>query len=133
MLIGGVVIIQERSRGARSQRTSALGEQKDGSVQHLHYHGILQEDVNSVNASNEDLGEPEVADCPMCGSPFERKLVRFEMRGHFFGYFPADVCSKGHDFLTEESSLAIEKTAIALGLFGSERSRSRPKAASEAG
>lgn len=109
-----------------------MGEQKDGSVQHLHYHCVLQEDVTRMSASGEDLGRPEVADCPMCGSPFERKLVRFEMRGHFFGYFPTDVCSKGHDFLTEESSLAIEKTAIALGLFGSERSRSRPKVASKA-
>jgi hypothetical protein len=64
----------------------------------------------------------------MCGTRFERQLVRFDMEGHFFGYFPADVCKKGHDFLTEESSQAIEEIAKALGLFGSRRARSKAKA-----
>jgi len=80
-----------------------------------------------------DLGEPDVADCPMCGAAFARRLVRFDFRGHFFGYFPADVCAKGHDFLTEESSESIEKAAVAMGLFGARRAPSRARASPKAG
>lgn len=72
-----------------------------------------------------DLGKPEVPDCPMCGTRFRRTLVRFDHRGHFFGFFPADVCEQGHDFLTEESSQAIEEAAQALDLFGPRRARSK--------
>ena len=79
------------------------------------------------------LGVPPVADCPLCGTLFERRLVRFDMEGHFFGYFPADVCAKGHDFLTEESSQAIEEIAKGLGLFGSRRGRSKAKPKAKAG
>ena len=65
-----------------------------------------------------DLGKPEVAQCPICGASFKRTLVRFEFRGHLFGYFPSDVCKKGHDFLTEESDTAIEAIAEKLRLIG---------------
>ncbi len=80
-----------------------------------------------------DLGEPEVAICPVCGAQFDRTLVRFDLRGHFFGYFPADVCEEGHDFLTEESSKAIEEAAQALGLFGPGRAKPKRAVAQGAG
>jgi hypothetical protein len=85
--------------------------------------------VKRVLPAELDLGEPEVANCPMCGTLFKRTLVRFDLRGHFLGYFPADVCSQGHDFLTEESSKAIEQAAQALGLFGPARTKSKGAAA----
>ena len=73
------------------------------------------------------LGKPEVPDCPMCGTPFVRTLVRFDFEGEFFGYFPADVCRKGHDFLTGESDRAIEAIAAARGVHR-RRARSKAKA-----
>jgi hypothetical protein len=86
-----------------------------------------------MRPSSNGIGEPEVADCPMCGTHFERTLVRFDFRGHFFGYFPADVCARGHDFLTDESSVAIEKVAKALGLFGPRKAPRKSRAPSRAG
>lgn len=77
-----------------------------------------------------ELGKPEVPDCPECGTPFTRTLIRFDFKGQFFGYFPADVCEKDHRFLTDESDRAIEQLAIRMGLFGSSAPRAsrRPKA-----
>jgi len=77
-----------------------------------------------------DLGPPDVPDCPECGAPFRRTLVRFDHKGQFFGYFPADVCGAGHEFLTDEADEAIERMAKAMGLFGpgAPRARGRPKA-----
>jgi hypothetical protein len=65
-----------------------------------------------------DLGQPDVPECPICGTKFSRALLHFDFKGHLFGYFPADVCEKGHDFLTNESDIAIEKMARGLGLMG---------------
>ena len=82
-----------------------------------------------------DLGAPDVPDCPLCGSAFTRTLIRFEFRGLLFGYFPADVCDGGHEFLTDESGEAIEQMAKRLGVFGSRapRDRARAKAQSAGG
>jgi len=77
-----------------------------------------------------DLGKPEVENCPICGTSFTRALVRFDYKGRLFGYFPADVCRKGHDFLTDESDRAIEFLANKLGPFGkrpAQRNGSGPK------
>ena len=58
-----------------------------------------------------ELGDPDVPQCPICETPFTRTLIRFEFRRQFFGYFPADVCERGHEFLTDESDQAIEAIA----------------------
>ena len=68
-----------------------------------------------------DLGIPDPAECPECGSPFHRTLIRFEVAGEFFGYFPADVCDLNHDYLTEEANRAIDRIAEARGLVGGAR------------
>ena len=70
------------------------------------------------------LGKPATPLCPECGNRFRRALVPFRMYGHLFGYFPADVCRKGHDYFPEESTAAIEAEAKALGLWGRD---ARPK------
>lgn len=79
-----------------------------------------------------DIGKPEVPDCPLCGHPFARTLVRFEFRGLLFGYFPADVCGGGHEFLTDESGEAIEEMAKRLGVFGGRAPRAAPRAKARA-
>jgi hypothetical protein len=80
-----------------------------------------------------DLGAPDVPDCPECGTPFVRTLVRFDYGGQFFGYFPADVCARGHEFLTDESDEAIEQMAKKMGLFGSGALRGRARTRAKAG
>ena len=65
-----------------------------------------------------DLGEPDVRSCPQCGARFRRTLVRFAPRRQFFGYFPADVCRNGHEWLTPESGAAIEAAYKARGAWG---------------
>jgi hypothetical protein len=82
-----------------------------------------------------DLGAPDVPDCPLCDRPFIRTLIRFEFRRILFGYFPADVCEGGHEFLTDESGEAIEEIAKRMGVFGSRapRARTRVKARSVGG
>ena len=80
-----------------------------------------------------DLGAPDVPDCPLCDRPFTRTLIRFEFRGILFGYFPADVCQGGHEFLTDESGAAIEEMAKRLGVFGSRTPRARARGRAKAG
>ncbi len=80
-----------------------------------------------------DLGVPDVPDCPECGAPFVRTLIRFDFRGQFFGYFPADVCAGGHEFLTDESDEAIEQMAKRMGLFGPSAPRGRARTRAKAG
>lgn len=79
-----------------------------------------------------DLGEPDVPDCPECGTPFARTLIRFDFKGQFFGYFPADVCQRGHRFLTDESDEAIEEMAKRMGVFGSRAPRGPARAKASA-
>lgn len=65
-----------------------------------------------------DLGEPPVLACPLDGTAMRRALVRYEASGQLFGYFPADICERGHDWLTEEAAQNVDAIAKARGLFG---------------
>lgn len=70
-----------------------------------------------------DLGEPNPAECPECGAAFSRTFHRLELKGEFLGYFPVDRCPNGHEYLTQESSEAINAVAKERGLWGWERPR----------
>lgn len=74
----------------------------------------------------EGIGEPEIVRCPICRTTMRRALVRFEQAGQLFGYFPADVCEEGHDWLTEEAGEAIEAISKAKGLFGRDKRAPKP-------
>lgn len=93
------------------------------SLQHLFDYGPLHEAMNLAELAALDLGPPDVPKCPICGAKFSRTLLRLDFKGHLFGYFPADICEKGHDFLTDESDVAIEEIAQKLGLTGKPRAR----------
>lgn len=66
------------------------------------------------------IGKTDVPECPQCGADFIRALIRFEFEGQLVGYYPADVCDRGHRFLTQESSRAIDATLKRRGLWGTD-------------
>lgn len=64
------------------------------------------------------LGKPSWPFCPDCGARWKRQFVRYDYGAAFLGYYPAEVCPRGHTYLTQESSRAIEAISIASGLWG---------------
>ena len=58
-----------------------------------------------------ELGEPSITSCPDCGASVRRELLPFRHGRRLLGYFPADVCSNGHEYFTEESGAAIQAVA----------------------
>lgn len=64
-----------------------------------------------------NLGDPIPPNCLQCGTPFRRSLIGFDLEGKFLGFFPADVCQRGHTYLTQESSRAIDEVAKRTGLW----------------
>src|SRR6266850_7959257 len=70
------------------------GRFQASSMQHLFDYGPLHEAMKMATEAFPDLGQPDVAECPICGTKFSRTLLRFDFKGHLFGYFPADVCEK---------------------------------------
>ena len=51
----------------------------------------------------------------------------------FFGYFPADVCPKGHAYYTQETWRALDAIFIAAGLWGKPPPRTWPPRKSRLG
>lgn len=64
------------------------------------------------------IGKPDNPRCPECRLRWRRTLIRYDYGAAFLGYYPADLCPKGHAYLTEESSDAIEALSKASGLWG---------------
>lgn len=74
--------------------------------------------MKGKRAASPDLGTPSWPYCPDCGARWTRRLVRYDYGAAFLGYYPAEVCPRGHTYLTQESSRAIEAISIASGLWG---------------
>jgi len=81
-------------------------------------------------AATTELGEPSTVACPDCGATFRRSLLPFRLDGLLLGYFPADVCSKGHEYFTEESGAAIQAAAKVRGAWGRRQKRAENQRAS---
>ena len=73
------------------------------------------------------LGKPDNPLCAICRRPWKRSLLRFDYGAAFLGYFPADVCPRGHAFFTAESSDALEAISQAAGLWGKPPPRVWPR------
>lgn len=104
-------------RMAEREPVSASGVQ-NRTVQHLSDHADVSETTMSGPVPVPPLGKPDNPRCPECRLRWRRTLIRYDYGAAFLGYFPADVCPKGHAYLTGESGQAIEAITIASGLWG---------------
>jgi hypothetical protein len=108
---------REGKRMAEREPVSAGGVQNP-TVQHLSDHGDVSATTMTGPVPVPPLGKPDNPRCPECRLRWRRTLIRYDYGAAFLGYFPADVCPKGHAYLTGESGQAIEAITIASGLWG---------------
>ncbi len=87
-------------------------------MQHLSHNGDVPETMMAGSVPVPRLGKPDNPRCPECRLRWRRTLIRYDYGVAFLGYFSADVCPRGHTYLTEESGDAIEAISIASGLWG---------------
>ncbi len=71
----------------------------------------MNDEVKEQNANDEPL-------CPECAMPFRKAQIRFRYHGDNWGKFTGIICQNGHEYFTEEGSLAIDKMAKEKGVWG---------------
>lgn len=56
--------------------------------------------------------------CPECDTPLQEAQIRFRYHGDNWGKFTGIICENGHEYFTEEGSIAIDKMAKEKDVWG---------------
>jgi hypothetical protein len=116
------------------RRAKRMGEPESVSKDRLQGRAVQRlshfRDVHEIQMKNDakrsKLGTPDNPLCPECRLQWKRVLVRCDNGGALLGYFPADVCPRGHTYWTDESWRALDAISNAAGLNGTPPSKVRP-------